>query len=54
MQLGKVIPLDEPLAINAAKQGYDLKLTLAIENWKSQNKDSDKLWIFKTVSLFEI
>jgi len=29
MQLGKVIPLDEPLAINAAKCGYDLKLALA-------------------------
>lgn len=29
MQLGKVIPLDEPLAINAAKLGYDLKLALA-------------------------
>ena len=29
MQLGKVIPLDESLAINAAKLGYDLKLALA-------------------------
>jgi predicted nucleic acid-binding protein len=29
MQLGRVIPLDEPLAISAAKLGYDLKLVLA-------------------------
>jgi predicted nucleic acid-binding protein len=29
MQLGKVIPLDEPLAVNAAKTGYDRKLPLA-------------------------
>jgi toxin FitB len=29
MQLGKVIPLDESLAINAAKLGNDLKLALA-------------------------
>lgn len=29
MQLGKVIALDEPLAIHAAKLGYDLKLAMA-------------------------
>lgn len=29
MQLGKVIALDESLALNAAKIGYDLKLALA-------------------------
>ena len=29
MQLGKVIALDEPLALDAAKIGYDLKLPLA-------------------------
>ena len=29
MQLGKVVPLDEPLAINAARLGYDLRLALA-------------------------
>ena len=29
MQLGKVIALDEPLALNAARIGYDLKLALA-------------------------
>lgn len=29
MQLGKVIVLDEPLALNAARIGYDLKLALA-------------------------
>lgn len=29
MQLGRVIPLDEPLALNAARLGFDLKLSLA-------------------------
>jgi len=29
MQLGKVISLDETLALNAARIGYDLKLSLA-------------------------
>ncbi|MDD5674074.1 MAG: type II toxin-antitoxin system VapC family toxin [Chitinivibrionales bacterium] len=29
MQLGKVIVLDEPLALNAARIGFDLKLALA-------------------------
>jgi toxin FitB len=29
MQLGKVIALDEPLALNAARLGYDLNLPLA-------------------------
>ena len=29
MQLGRIITLDEPLAINAARLGYDLKLPLA-------------------------
>jgi predicted nucleic acid-binding protein len=29
MQSGRVIPLDEPLALNAARIGYDLKLSLA-------------------------
>jgi predicted nucleic acid-binding protein len=29
MQIGKVIVLDEPLAVNAARIGFDLKLALA-------------------------
>jgi predicted nucleic acid-binding protein len=29
MQLAKIVPLDENLALNAAKIGYDLKLALA-------------------------
>lgn len=29
MQLGKVIPLDEPLALNAARLSYDCQLSMA-------------------------
>lgn len=29
MQMGKVVTLDEPLAINAARTGFDLKLPMA-------------------------
>ncbi|MBN1127709.1 MAG: type II toxin-antitoxin system VapC family toxin [Chitinispirillaceae bacterium] len=29
MQLGRVVALDEPLAINAARTGYDLKIPMA-------------------------